>query len=674
MKLKFWVLSLAAVLCFPALASGASIEQILASMSTSDKICQLLIPAYRKTASNDATVLSSDAAALISQYPFGGFIVYGENLVDNDAGVRFIHDVQRANISADTGRPQLLVMTDQEGGLVYRLTHGTSGISPMAMGAARDSTATQTIAKILGTEVSALGINCNLAPVLDVVTNPRGYIGLRGFGIDPQLVADQASSYLRGLREAGVLGAVKHFPGTGSAQENTDGANLPVVISKTLEELESCDLIPFRQVIKQGLVDIVMVCNDSFSSIETRQFTGSDGQQYALPASVSPAIINDLLRCGLGFDGLVLTDALLGTVMAAQFSAVQVLELALQAGADMMPYALDLNSVASVAAFQQALETFTARVDADQQLQGLLDTAVRRILTFKSRHELLTPYARSDSWAASQAQTVLQNVSNQAHHDLQWPVALSAVTLVENRNQALPLSGDERVAILYYYASQEASVQLALDRLVADGQLTSSQAADVLNLDVHDENLSELLTGVDTVVILSSVYYESELSPDSPSPYSDEISIVLPLLSELAGRGVKIIHASCHLPYDIGLYLGRVDAILACYLANGISLPITTPDNQPRYGVMVPALVYKLFDQRGDFSARLPVDIYTINGGQYQLDDVLLSRGWGLTLAGDVITDPVATHQSSSGGCNALSGLWLWTGILVFASSKKYHC
>ena len=611
-------------------------EEILSSMTTQEKICQLLVPAYRKInggTTDDVTVLNDEVAQLISTYPFAGIILYGENLTANDTGTLLIHQLQQANVSQDT-RPQLFIMVDQEGGLVARLARSTAGISPMALAATGNPTHTQEIAQMMGTEIQALGINVNLAPLADVLTNPRlESLVVRTFGDSPDVVAAHAQAYLSGLRQAGVLNCLKHFPGMGSASENTDDTNQPVIVDKTRAQMDACELLPFKRSLEAGLVDMMMVTHTSYPSLETRTFQAADNQTYTLPASLSPAVVTGLLREELGFDGLVVADAILGTLITHHFSAVQVLQLALEAGVDILPYSLELNQPSSVEAFKTALETFGAQVSADTNLQTKLDAAVTRILTFKQKHGLLTPYTLTDVQAQTQAQTALQTVSTQEHHDIQWPVALEAITLVDHLDNALPLSPDEKVAVLHYYNSQTRSVNYGLAQLVTAGQLTQEQAAAVKVMNVHDENLLTTLEEVETVVILSSVYYESELSPDSPVPYSDEIKVVLPLLETLRARGAKIIIASCHLPYDLGLYYGEADALLAGYLANGMSTAIETADNQPKFGALVPAIIYKLYDQQADFCGRLPVAIPDVIDGLYQLDQTLLPTGWGLRLA-----------------------------------------
>lgn len=628
------------VCCLMVLTSSAlaqnSVDDVLTRLSTKDKISQLVIPSYRKTSganSNSVTTLSDQAIALLNEYSFSGVILYGENIADNDTATKLIHQMQRANRANSDIRPQLLIMADQEGGSVARLAHGTSGISAMALGAANQPTYTQQIAKLIGDEVSTLGINCNLAPVLDVSTDPRNTIvDVRAFSDFPDWVSTHAEAYLAGLSEASIIGCLKHFPGIGNASKDISEDDLPMIVDKTRAELDRCELIPFKHIIQKKLADLVMVGYARYPQLETRTFPTAADQTCVLPAPLSPAIVHDLLRRDLGFNGLVIADESLSTSMTRHLQPQQILQLALEAGTDLIPCLIDLNRPDSVTSWQTAVEAFAAQVEADVHLAALLDAAVKRILTFKQRHGLLEPYSRSDAWAIGQAQTVLQQVSNQANHDVQWSVADQAVTLIANQDQTLPLDPDTSVAILYYYASQVHAIEYGLTQLVTHKQLTAEQAATVKIIDVHKENLLELIKEAKVVVILSTIYFEMEFDPTSPSPYSDEIKVVLPLLASLRERKVKVVVASCHLPYDIGFYYGQVDAIIAGYLGFAMSTPVTTPYNQPRYGAMLPVQIYKLFDRQGDFHGHLPVNIPDVVDGHYQLNSVKLTRGWGLSL------------------------------------------
>ncbi len=220
----------------------------------------------------------------------------------------------------------ILIAIDQEGGVVARLREGfTEAPSAMALGAAANVALAEQVAGVLGAEMRAVGINWNLAPVLDLahpsnVHNPS--VGVRAFGEDPAHVAQLGVAQVRGFQRAGVAATAKHFPG--KVQSPLDPhVDLPVVQS-ALEEMRATDLVPFRAAI-QAEIASVMIAHVQFLALDSTH-----------PSTLSRAVVSGLLREELGFNGVVVTDCMEMGAITRRYSPAQSAVLAAQAGADVI--------------------------------------------------------------------------------------------------------------------------------------------------------------------------------------------------------------------------------------------------------------------------------------------------------------------------------------------------
>jgi beta-N-acetylhexosaminidase len=253
----------------------------------------------------------------------GGVVLFARNIRDPGQAAA-LTGALRAE------RAELLVATDEEGGDVTRLeaARGSSFPGNLALGAVDDVTVTRRVAAAIGGELAAVGIDLDLAPVADVVVDPAAAIvGVRSFGSDPQLVARHVAAYVEGLQSVGVAACAKHFPGHGEAGGDSH-LEVPVV-DTDLGTLRTRALAPFAAAVAAG-ARAVMTAHV--------RFTALDGE----PATLSPRVIG-LLRSELGFEGMVMTDAIemqgAGGPAGIEESAVR----ALVAGADALCLGADLS-------------------------------------------------------------------------------------------------------------------------------------------------------------------------------------------------------------------------------------------------------------------------------------------------------------------------------------------
>jgi len=301
--------------------------QIVSGMTLEEKVAQMFfITPEALTGYGQVTVAGDATNEAYQKYPVGGLIYNSQNLVDIDQTKTMMAKMQQY---ADS-RISLPVFlgVDEEGGSVTRIasneTYGLTNVDNMSdIGATGDTQNAYQAGVTIGTYLSDLGFNLDFAPVADVLTVSDSVIGNRSFGTDSELVASMALSELQGLESMGIQGVVKHFPGHGGV--SGDSHSGAVSTDKSLEELFASELVPFQRAIDGG-AEFLMV-----GHIAAPNVTGDD-----TPASLSKVMITDVLRTQMGYQGVVITDAMNMTAITANHAADEAAVLAVNAGADMI--------------------------------------------------------------------------------------------------------------------------------------------------------------------------------------------------------------------------------------------------------------------------------------------------------------------------------------------------
>ncbi len=288
----------------------------------------------------------------------GGVIAF-----ESDAG-QLKADVQQLQQAASAGHnPPLLVMVDQEGGDVKRLKDGPPTIPPAQLGQSGDADRAKDQGRQTGSFLKGLGVNVDLAPVLDVShQNTADTIKSRTFGSDPETVANVGVAFAQGLQDGGSIATAKHFPGLGYATVNTD--DNAVTIAATTQEVQN-DLVPFKAASDAG-VGMMMVSSASYPTLGAKK-----------PAALSPTIVQGLLRGQIGYEGVVITDDLEGQAIGGTVPPAVAGAGALKAGVDLLLYASHTNSSAD--AFGQLVKD----VKSGQLDRSVVQSAYDRITQLK---------------------------------------------------------------------------------------------------------------------------------------------------------------------------------------------------------------------------------------------------------------------------------------------------
>ena len=346
------------------------------SMSLRDKVSMMfwvrpeaLDPTFTWVSNDDLVAnglveIKDTMRAVYSQYPVGGIILFAHNVRDPEQ-LKALTD----SIHALSGAP--LVCVDEEGGRVARIANnpafGLPHTGPMeSLAAKKGVSGVSQAAATIGKYLKEYGFDIDFAPVADVNTNPHNIvIGPRAFSSKPEEAAKMVAAYLKALQAQGVIGCIKHFPGHGDTSADTHFGY--AVSRKTLAQLRDCELVPFRAGIAAG-ARMVMTAHISLPAV-----TGSD-----IPSTLSPEVLTGVLREEMGFDGVIVTDAMEMGAITRQYNTTDACILAVKAGADVLLCVKD---------FRAAVEAVEEAVLAGDIPETRIDESVRRILAQKSQRQ-----------------------------------------------------------------------------------------------------------------------------------------------------------------------------------------------------------------------------------------------------------------------------------------------
>ncbi|MCB9453224.1 MAG: beta-N-acetylhexosaminidase [Anaerolineaceae bacterium] len=361
----------------------------------------------------------------LTQWQPGGVVLIGGNTSTPEQVTQLTNAYQQT-ITAAGGLP-LLVAVDQEGGPITHLRDGfTLFPTPALLTAAGSPELATRVGNAMAAELAAVGVNLDLAPVADLETNPQNPIILRrSFGSDPALVNPVLAGFVSGLQAGGVMGTAKHFPGHG-ASDTDSHTGLPVV-TLSRDELAARELLPFQAAINAG-VEAIMVAHIWYPALEPEE---------NLPATLSHNIVTGLLRDDLGYNGLILTDALDMDAIDTVYSYPDAVVRAVEAGVDMVISAhVGLESQAA------AIQAVVDAVHAGQIPESRIQESVARILAAKARYGVL-------DWQPLDENSATERVNAAAHAPLVDELFQQGVTVVYDHSDLVPVTAEQRTAMIY---------------------------------------------------------------------------------------------------------------------------------------------------------------------------------------------------------------------------------
>jgi beta-N-acetylhexosaminidase len=359
--------------------------------------------------------------AALQKYRPAGLSLFRSLNIDNPAQIRSL-TVSLQRIAQDFGLPPLLIATDQEGGQLMAVGEGTTLLpGNMALGATGSTDLARRTGEVLGRELAAMGINVDYAPSCDVNINPcNPVICTRSFGEKPDEVASLAAAMIGGIQSQGVAAAAKHFPGHGDTA--TDSHHGVPSLPHDLDRLQQVEFLPFRAAIKAG-VKLVMSAHIALPAVD-----GLD----APPATLSPAILNGILRDQLGFEGVIVSDAM-------DMQAIRQGE------------ALGEDAVRAAAAGVDLLLLTSNPTDHERVYTSLLKAVGNGVLDREALSSSVERILSLKHWLAGQAPAPgLDVVGCIDHQAVAEEIAERSITLVRDRAKLLPLKlrAEQRVAVI----------------------------------------------------------------------------------------------------------------------------------------------------------------------------------------------------------------------------------
>lgn len=507
----------------------------LHELTLQEKVGQLLMVGFLGT-----TEVPAGMAELIRDYNLGGAIYFSRNVQSPEQLAHLSMELQELAKTSSAGLP-LFISIDQEGGIVSRLP-GSATVFPgnMALGAMNDPEKVYEMAKVVAKELKALGVNLNLAPVLDVNNNPKNpVIGVRSYGEKPAMVSELGRAYIRGLQEEGVLACGKHFPGHGDTDFDSHLALANVPHAK--ERLFEVELKPFRDAIASGLASI-MSAHVIFPAFEP------DG----MPGTLSKRVLTDLLRNELGFNGLILTDCMEMKAIDDHYGSGEAAVRAIEAGVD---------QVLVSHTFEKQMESYQAilhAVESGRLSVERIDQSVARVLYWKE-------YLNWDKWAVDAA--AVKEVGSPEHRALATEIGERVITLVKNELQVVPARPAEhqRVVLIYPIVKMTTMVEekdAGPREAIYRAFKAMYPATELVTIAMNPEagEMADVKARVeDADLVVFSAFFASK------NPAQAQ------LMNELAQSGVKLVVVAIRNPYDLQV-LPNVATYLTTFDYNDYSL------------------------------------------------------------------------------------------------------
>jgi beta-N-acetylhexosaminidase len=473
---------------------------------------------------------------LIRDHHVGGIILFARNIGTTKEVLSLTKELQQEAKEAGHEKP-LFICVDQENGVVRRLGDGATILpGSMLLGATGRSENAYKTGLITGQELKALGINWNLAPVLDVNNNPANpVIGVRSYGESADLVAEFGKQAVKGMQDAGIITTLKHFPGHGDTSVDSH-LHVPI-ISHGMERLEEVELKPFREVIEQG-ADTIMSAHVYFPAIEDRE---------NVPASLSRKVITGLLREKLGFQGVVTTDCMEMNAISEGVGTAKGAVEALKAG-------VDLIMVSHLQSRQyDTLNLVEAAVKSGELSEDVIDSAYRRVMALKDN------YLSWDDLSLNGTEAVPAVVGSKLHEREAREIYKQGITIVKNEGEFLPLQLEETDSILVV-SPVNSNAMLVEDKRYASFSLGETIRGLHTNTEVIELSNPPKPEEIEKVKQLAKNFKVIIVGTLTVKANDGQVRLVEALYKE--NKNIAVI--ATRNPYDIA-YLPEIPAYVATY-------------------------------------------------------------------------------------------------------------
>ena len=506
-------------------------------MTLREKIGQMIVTGF------PSTELSQEMQEVIEHYKVGNVILFSHNIENKFQLGELVVELQEA-FTKHTDIAGFITI-DQEGGRVTRMPKDATNVAgAMAIASSGRPENAYAAGQITARELKALGINFNLAPVMDINNNPLNpVINVRSYGDSVETVQQYGIAMMKGLLDGGVMSSLKHFPGHGDTNVDSH-IGLPI-IDKSLEELELLELRPFVAAIEQG-AQAIMSAHILFPQIE----------KSGLPGTMSYTIITELLKEKLGFKGLVVSDCLEMDAIKRYYGTAQGALGAIKAGIDL----IFISHSASIV--KDAVHLIEDAVAAGDLEESVIDAAVSKILAYKAQYcEVEAPNY-----------TIVGCDVHRRANELMRTETISVV-----KGEIVPVrAGDEQVLIIgsYSYRSDMASSSVNTDVNFAEHLGVHFDVAyEIIDIDPSVEQIAAVLSKAERYNHIIIGLFNGRENKGQ-----------LELVKRMIASGSKVTAITLGRPYDLSLIDGSFTGIAAFeYSINTFRsiIPILSGEQQP---------------------------------------------------------------------------------------------
>lgn len=489
----------------------------MGEMTLKQKIGQMMVAGF------PAGELREEMTGLVREHKVGNVILFSHNIKSRDQLRALCDSIQRL-VKEETGEYAFITI-DQEGGVVRRLPEESVNIpGAMALAQTGDKKNAYEAALLTGQELRELGINFNLAPVLDINNNPHNpVIGVRSFGPDSTVVTEYGCEMVKGYLDSGIMCSVKHFPGHGDTAVDSH-LSLPC-IGKFYEELEKEELVPFKEAFRKG-VPAVTLAHILFPRIEKEN----------LPVTMSETMIQGILRKKLGFQGLVISDCLEMNAIKEYFGTAFGAKKAIMAGADL----IFISHTAGLAA--EAAREIEKAVETGEIPMSRIDDAVERILAYKKRYA--SPHADTGKKSGKEPEQFVKSLFRES------------IRFTNREKGYCHLLGDNPVFLSCYADRSTLASSRFMDDLLFAAYMQERFGGDAYSFSIDPDpgEIGEILKKVEskgyTNLVLGT--YNGHLNRGQSS-----------LAKELEQLKIPMVMAAFRNPYDLDEVGNGVDKIAA---------------------------------------------------------------------------------------------------------------
>lgn len=364
-------------------------KEIIENMTLDEKIGQLFIVNTEllegKVKKHEFLKLNKKMKETLGRYPVGGIVFFSRNIKTREQTKKFISDLQSAV------KIPLFTAVDEEGGEVSRIASNdkmeTTKFPTMEqIGMAADENYVYNMGETIGREIKELGFNVDFAPVADVKTNKLNTeIGSRSFGSDAKKVSKFVKKMVEGLQAGGVCSTLKHFPGHGNASSDTHAG--AVDVDNDISRLRKVDFLPFKAGIEAG-ADFIMTSHISISKVT----------EDTLPASLSKIVLTDMIRTELGFEGIIISDAMNMGAVTEHYTTKETVVTAIENGTDIVLMPESLEDAYS-AMYEAIAEERITKEQLDESLGRIISTKIKKGIISKDSSllkEILGPQKEAE--------------------------------------------------------------------------------------------------------------------------------------------------------------------------------------------------------------------------------------------------------------------------------------